>query len=719
MIRCEGSSPEKKKICSRDSSSGSSNEDAEKPKPVTRGAGGGNDDISGDNNGSNNGGSSEVLPPVNDNNNNNEEVEEDDDYDDDYENICAGLDSLLLDNGLEHIYDEDVERCSDDQEKLINCIMDANNDGVPENVSAQEAQESEEPTMTEIEGNIHEVKELPSTDREGLCRRVHDYSHAKELEIKMGIKLDPLMMDLLEIQDDFYNDLTQYKTKSTYKYNEAFQTPISVPAVPVVLDESDENISKENLLYVMANYAPDSLRNMLEAVPGGKVWRKNDGKNLHCAEAMRTELDMLCADSFELLRSGMGTELWMNKVLLMEVNPVSFPYRGHLSDVYKEEDMAVVEEEYNKVIWDCIDRAKKDKRVKILLISTTVKERVIKVLGGANAFKKFLGEYPDLFINISENKMMEILTMVHPEIFYSKRGLCIDLTQFRDRCEDLSKVMSQVLQHLLADSSIVSNLGHHVYNETKGSPAWKAMLIAREELYERNRERFRKGEASLQKWALRMCRVMGISGVEVTVHTALRLCMSRLGSLTWEAGGNSLQVSALEELSQDYRNVKDLYGEAPTAWNAVNLLTQAKWFYNHLPTIEAHIRNGNCWVMIGNRRVFWIEHKQDKKTYNYIYNVLSRLDRRDWRFNNATVKKMNVGGGMWKQASDISYKEKVEDERKVRLAAQEKGGAKLSSATIVEPNDDSIDMANQLLAKKKAAQLAKNEAGKKKTAKKT
>ena len=75
--------------------------------------------------------------------------------------------------------------------------------------------------------------------------------------------------------------------------------------------------------------------------------------------------------------------------------------------------------------------------------------------------------------------------------------------------------------------------------------------------------------------------------------------------------------------------------------------------------------------------------------------------------------------GYVKQASDISYKEKVEDERKVRLAAREKGEAKLSSATIVEPNDDSIDMANQLLAKKKAAQLAKNEAGKKKTAKKT
>ena len=97
---------------------------------------------------------------------------------------------------------------------------------------------------------------------------------------------------------------------------------------------------------------------MFEAVPGGKVSKKSGSKDLHAAEAMRAELDMLCAESFELLRSGMGTELWMNRVLLMEINPVSFPYRGHLSDVYEERRL-LSKKSITKLFWNVLTVQKK------------------------------------------------------------------------------------------------------------------------------------------------------------------------------------------------------------------------------------------------------------------------------------------------------------------------------------------------------------------------
>ena len=653
------------------------------------GGGGGDRDGSSSNNNSggngrgNRGGKSEaMMSQVEDN-----MCSDDDDEEEEDEEIDTGFDSLLL-NDLEYIGDLDVDRCLVEKEELIKSIQntykegdvkmtakddDDDDDAVPEYLSAQAGvggsnvnmPSESEPTMSEIGGgNIHRVKELLSNDRDDVLRpRVHDYSHAKELESTMG-SIDPLMMDLLKRHHMFYSEvLHRYKPSESYTYEDGrpknvFPTPLSTP----VILESDKNASKENLLIALANYCPERLRSMLEAVPGGKVHKKTGGKDLHCAEAMRTELDMLCAESFELLRSGMGTELWMNKVLLMEINPISFPYRGSLLDVYDEVNKFAVEEEYNKVIRDCINRAAKDERVKILLISTTVKERVIKVLGGTNAFENFLKKHPKLFINISENKM-KVLTMVHPEIFYSKSGLCIDLTQLRDRCEDLSEVMSQVLQHLLDDASIVSDLGHQVFNELEGSPARKALLIARKELYERNRERFRKGEASLQKWALRMCRLMGISGKDVTIHSALRLCMARLGSLSWEAGGNALQVSAFEELSQNLKEDKGKYGQfnqeiidemsADEKWQ---LTQHYKAFRNNWPRIKAiafktnHdgslVKVSDYWQEVdGNEdSVFLLPKDKDNKSlYKYMYDTLCNLkDENDWRLAVVGVRQLNL-----------------------------------------------------------------------------
>ena len=129
--------------------------------------------------------------------------------------------------------------------------------------------------------------------------------------------------------------------------------------------------------------------------------------------------------------------------------------------------------------------------------------------------------------------------MTHPETYYNP--MYINPTSFAARCHKLSKVMTQFLQHVTGNKSMKSNLGEQILNDVKDSPGYKAVLEAMKALHERNRDRWRNGEAGLQHWAVKGLEEIGWYGVDP--KEALSFYMKEM----YRGGEGSLQLYAVGE----------------------------------------------------------------------------------------------------------------------------------------------------------------------------
>ena len=690
------------------------------------------------------------------------------------------------DSGVD-LGEPDVIEAIDENESFIFIIMTG---------QVEEHDHPRESDRNSADANVFRYEPLSAEERSRLAsNRAHVYPD----NLSDESSYDPDSLKLLDLQTSFYEWLSSVKTKVSYKYKgtgerkKAHATPMSVPLVT----ESDTTVKK---ILVIGRYMPDNLRNSFEAREGGKVYENNGGVDRHPAEAMHSNDDMLIAKSLELVRSGMGTLFWMKHVIFMETSPISYPYGGSLGDVFGSKELKEVKKRYAKVMKETIEYVIAQKgRIKIFCISTGVRTELADMLGGEDELNSIIQDHPDVFVNLAENDEI-YKTTTHPETMTNTKF--ISPATFWSRCKAWSNAMTQMLQHLTGNDTVVSDMGEQLYYEEEDSPAYKAKIAALEALYERNRQRWKEGTTGLQNWILKKCKKLGLNadvfsapsvymkhlwmkgtnplqqhalkkckklGLEATAKDAmsvlqtylwdmgenalqkdalkkcndlglkatakdamsvlqkhlwdfgknalqkdaLKKCndlglkatakdvMSVLQTYLWDMGKNALQKDALKKLLQDYSEVKDLNGDVPTAWNAVSLLTQAKAFYKHLPNIKNHTGKDNCWVSIDAKDVFWIEHKDDAGIYNYITNVLSRLDGRDWRSNNDTVKKMNVGGGMWKKARDSWSNKKVEELNKDREAAENEGIELARLASVQEqPGNISELLANMLAARK-------------------
>ena len=196
-----------------------------------------------------------------------------------------------------------------------------------------------------------------------------------------------------------------YKYKMTGKQKKAFPTPISCNLN--IRDKSDTGPERQ-LLFVFLRYMPDNLRNAFEAIMGGKVYANNNGKNRHPAEAMHSSEDRMIASSVEILRSMFGTEHWMKNVVMIETNPVSFPYGKSLSSVYGPNWIGEVRRRYAEVVRMAVEEAKNSGgRVKILLASSGVRDEFIDMIGGKATFNKLRKENPYLFVDTASGPEKE------------------------------------------------------------------------------------------------------------------------------------------------------------------------------------------------------------------------------------------------------------------------------------------------------------------------
>ena len=618
------------------------------------------------------------------------------------------------DSGVD-LGEPDVIEAIDENESFIFRIMTG---------QVEEHDHPRESERNSADANVFRYEPLSAEER---SRLVSNRAHVYPGNLSDESGYDPDSLKLLDLQTSFYKWLSSVKTKLSYKYKgtgerkKAHATPMSVPLVT----ESDTTVKK---ILVIGRYMPDNLRNSFEAREGGKVYENNGGVDRHPAEAMHSDDDMLIAKSLELVRSGMGTLFWMKHVIFMETSPISYPYGGSLGDVFGSKELKEVKKRYAKVMKETIEYVIAQKgRIKIFCISTGVRTELADMLGGEEELNSIVQDNPDVFVNLAEDDEI-YKTTTHPETMTNTKF--ISPATFWSRCKAWSNAMTQMLQHLTGNDTVVSDMGEQLYYEQEDSPAYKAKIAALEALYERNRQRWKEGTTGLQNWILKKCKKLGLNadvfsapsvymkhlwmkGMNPLQQHALKKCkklgleattkdaMSVLQTHLWKEGTNGLQKDALKELLQDYSKVKDLNGEAPTARNAVSLLTQAKAFYKHLPNIKNHTGKDNCWVSIDAKDVFWIEHKDDAGIYNYITNVLSRLDGRDWRSNNDTVKKMNVGGGMWKKARDSWSNQKVEELNKDREAAENKGIELARLASVQEQSGNISELLANMLAARK------------------
>ena len=239
-------------------------------------------------------------------------------------------------------------------------------------------------------------------EREVLqSQRFYDINHVPDLK---GKKYNKDCKAILDIQKSYFEKLDDKKVKESYTYADGspkpiFKTPFSCP-----LNIRDESSDEEDgpLVIALHNYCPDNLRNAIEAKIGGKVYKKNGGRNLHSGDAMRSE-DKMVSSTMELSRSGVGTRNWQKRTIVGEINPTAYEYGKTLSDVFEDAD-EVKEEYQEEVLKPVFELAKKSNgRIKILLISSTVRDAVIKMVGGKDEFRKLLDSHKDLFINVAED----------------------------------------------------------------------------------------------------------------------------------------------------------------------------------------------------------------------------------------------------------------------------------------------------------------------------
>jgi len=201
--------------------------------------------------------------------------------------------------------------------------------------------------------------------------------------------------------------------------------------------------------------------------------------------------------------------------------------------------------------------------------------------------------------------------MTHPETFTNKKIINKIAGSFQSRCKTLSEVATQGLRHITQKKSIESNIGDQILNDIKDSPGFKAVLAATKALYERKREKYRKGEHPLQLFWQQMCKEKGYL----------------------------------------------IAGKVPSSKEAKRVYEEHEAFNRHWPKIQSYARDGNNYETLEDgKEVFVVPRRSD--AYDYLSN-LRRADNDDWR-----LKKLRDAGidmDRYKEAREKKKQDFVEE----------------------------------------------------------
>jgi len=549
---------------------------------------------------------------------------------------CKVLVSQLRDcvDGIEDEFGNIIDGADINNEPESLEAVKANQDLLHDIVSGRDVSLPEHHHSVEVNDNrnIYKPESVSAEECETLIsNRKFEWTQ----EIEDDPESDKEMIRILKINRNYYSGGCPAPRESYKTRNGVPKIPFATPVcVPIKLEKD------QNALLQIATYCPDNLTNCLQARKDGtgKVYKENGGKHRHVSSFMHSESDTMVASSIEVLRSCVGTKLFLGQCILMECSPDAKPYRGDLSDVYDDDVAEARQQSYiDTVFLPTIEVAKESNgRIKIQMISEGAKKFVTKALGGKAKLMKLVKQYPSLFLG-SDPVTGDVKVHKHPEMFTNTK-LFANNIHHQDNCDGLTDAATNQVVHLTGDDSLRSDIGKQFFEKRVGSVGYQAMLEARRKFIERKKERFKNGDDALQHHYYELCLADGFHPDLVDTTNAQSMYMQHLHSL----GTHNFQSAAQSRLAS-----RGISVSAKEAMKAEFKHASAPLQLNHLEQCQ---KRGIVSATASNATSLLESDKMKHNEHNFQLANLERCEElgiTDATASNATsllqINKMNAG----------------------------------------------------------------------------